>query len=72
MCWDKKLYTDAEFQRLSNEYNKIKIKCKHCGHKVVVPVWVDKQLCSWCGNYVFRNKQLEFKENVKRLMKEMK
>ena len=69
MGWDKKLYTDAEFQRLSNEYNKIKIQCKCCGHKVVIPVWVDKQLCSWCGHYVFRNKQLEFRENMKKLMK---
>ena len=70
MGWNKKLYTDAEFQRLSNEYNKIKIQCK-CGHKVIVPMWVDKQLCSWCGHYVFRNKQMEFIETVKKLMKEI-
>lgn len=64
------LYSDKEFQRMSNEYAKVKYKCKHCGHKVVIPAWVDKQLCSWCGYYVFSNKQLEFKENVKRLIKE--
>ena len=64
-----KLYTDAEFKRMSEEYSKVKYKCKHCGHKVVIPTWVDKQLCSWCGYYVFRNKQLEFRENMKKLMK---
>lgn len=30
-----------------------------------IPVWVDKQLCSWCGHYVYRNKNLEFKEKLK-------
>ena len=63
--------TDKEYQKLSDEYEKIKIKCSHCGRKLVIPVWVDKQICSWCGNYVYRNKQMEFKDNIKKLLKEM-
>ena len=63
------LLTNKEFQRISDEYNKLKIRCKCCGRKLVIPVWVDKQICSWCGNYVYRNKQLEFTETVKKLMK---
>lgn len=54
---------------MSEEYNKVKIPCKHCGHKSVIPVWVDRVVCSWCGYYVYRNKQMEFREEVKKLMK---
>lgn len=57
-----------EIIKLTNEYSKLKIKCR-CGHKLVIPIYVDKQICSWCGNYVYRNKQLEFKENINRRLK---
>ena len=66
----KRVLTDKEYQRMSNEYDKVKIRCK-CGHRVVIPVWVDKQICHWCGMYVYRDKQLEFKETMKLLMKEV-
>ena len=39
------ILTNKEYERMSEEYNKIKIKCK-CGHKVIVPMWVDRQICS--------------------------
>ena len=61
---------DKEYQRRVDELNKVKITCK-CGRKVVVPVFIDKQLCSWCGNYVYRNKQVEFKEKMKQRLKEV-
>lgn len=54
-----KVLTNKEFNNMSNNYEKVKYQCKHCGHKVVIPYWVDKQLCSWCGNYVFKNKKDE-------------
>lgn len=54
----------VEWKRLTDEYDKVKIRCS-CGRRVVIPVWVDKQLCSWCGHYVYRNKKLEFKEKLK-------
>jgi len=38
MSW---VMTKEQFQRQANEYDKVKIKCK-CGHKLVIPVWVDK------------------------------
>ena len=65
----ERLLTNKEFSRMSNEYDKVKFKCT-CGHKVIIPVWVDKQICHWCGMYVYRNKQLEFKEKMKILIKE--
>ena len=58
-------------KKYSAAINKIKIQCK-CGRKVVVPVFVDKQLCSWCGHYVYRNKCLEFKEKLRMKMREIK
>ena len=49
-----------EFKRRSDEYGKVKYICS-CGHRVIIPAWVNKQLCDWCGNYVFKSKQDEFK-----------
>ena len=56
---------NLEWNKIAAEYEKVKIECKYCGRKAVIPVWVDKQLCSWCGHYVYRNKNLEFKEKLK-------
>jgi len=63
-----KLLTDAEYQRMSEEYDKVKYPCK-CGHRVVIPVWQDKQVCTWCGNYVFKDKKEEFKYRIKEKIK---
>ena len=54
-----KVLTNKEFNTMSNNYAKVKYQCKNCGHKVVIPYWVDKQLCDWCGHYVFKNKKDE-------------
>lgn len=54
-----KILSNKEFNTMSDNYEKVKYKCKNCGHKVVIPYWVDKQLCSWCGKYVFKNKKDE-------------
>lgn len=35
-------------------------KCK-CGHTVTIPPQLDKVLCSWCGKYVFKSAEVEFK-----------
>lgn len=65
----KEILSIQEFQRMTNEYDKVKFRCRHCGRRVVIPAWVDKQLCSWCNHYVYRNPQEEFKDNIKKLMK---
>lgn len=36
-------------------------KCKHCGHTVSISAQVDHILCSWCGNYIFKTPQDEFR-----------
>lgn len=64
-----RLLTNKEFRNMSNEYDKVKYRCK-CGHKVVIPTWVDKGLCSWCHRYVFKNKKDEDLYRIKEKIKE--
>lgn len=64
----KKLLTEKEFKRMTDEYDKVKYRCT-CGHRVIIPARVDKQICSWCGNYVFKNNQEEFKYRLKEKIK---
>ena len=65
----KKVLSHKEYSNMSNNYEQVKYQCS-CGHKVVIPYWVDKQLCSWCKNYVFKNKQDEFKYRMKEKLNE--
>ena len=60
----KKLLTAEEFSRMADEYDKVKYTCK-CGRRSVIPKWVDKTLCSWCGCYVFKSKKNEFEYRMK-------
>ena len=62
------ILSDDEYERLSREYEKVRYKCK-CGHSVIIPAWVDKQLCNWCGNYVYKDKKDEFKNKLKEMSK---
>lgn len=62
---------DKEYQKKSDELDKVKIKCSKCGHREIVPNWVDKKICSWCGYYIYRNKQEEFKDRMKQKLKEV-
>ena len=55
------------FKRLTQVYDEVKYRCR-CGHRVVIPKGVDKQLCDWCNNYVFKTKQDEFKYRLKEKM----
>ncbi len=73
--WTMKHYervmTIEEFDRYTEEYNKVKYTCK-CGRRVVIPYWRNKMLCSWCGNYVYRDKKDEFKERLENARKNYK
>ena len=50
-------------------YTNHKVKCK-CSHSVFMPYGTDKKICSYCGNYVYRNKEIEFKEKLLKKLKE--
>jgi NADH pyrophosphatase NudC (nudix superfamily) len=43
--------------------------CK-CGHSVYFTnVHDTKKICSYCGNYCYKNDKAEFKEKMKKLLK---
>lgn len=55
----------SEIEKYSSILQEHKIKCK-CGHRMLIPYHVDKIICSWCGNYVYKNKRVEFKDKLSR------
>ena len=64
----EKVLTEKEFERMTEEYDKVKYTCK-CGRRVVIPEWRDKEVCSWCGMYVFKDKKAEFEYRLKERLK---
>ena len=67
----EKLLTIKEYNRMCKEYSKVKYQCR-CGHRVIIPKWVDKQICDWCGCYVFKNKKDEFNYRMKEFLNDKK
>lgn len=68
IIYNKFLLSKKEFDRQSDEYDKAKYKCK-CGHRVIIPEWESKQLCSCCKKYVFKNKKEEDLYRIKERLK---
>ena len=64
----KNLMTFKEISKYCNEIQKFKVECK-CGHRVMIPFGKDFKICNWCGHKVYRNKNLEFKERLKQILK---
>ena len=60
-----------EYERRAEELDKVKYICK-CGHRVIIPKGVDKQLCDWCNHYVFKDKNEEFKYRLKEKIRRIK
>ena len=44
--------------RIAQEYKKITTHCE-CGHSFIIPNQVDRLICSYCGNWCYRTKELE-------------
>lgn len=53
----------------SSYYQNYMVKCK-CGHTFLMRENKPKKLCKLCGNYYYKDKNLEFKEKLKQLLKE--
>lgn len=46
-----------------------KIECK-CGKRTNITTQLDRVICDWCGHWIYRTPQLEFKYKLKeRMMK---
>ena len=69
MYYDNHIMTKKEFKRQTEEYDKVKVRCT-CGHRVVIPYWRTRQLCTWCKRYVYRDKKDEFKDRIRGLLNE--
>lgn len=57
------MYMTLTYDQMTEKMHQQKehtIKCK-CGHSVIVVPTLPKKMCTWCGNWVFRNKKEEFK-----------
>ena len=64
----RKVLSVNQFNKLNEELDKVKYKCK-CGHRVVIPYFMDKNICQWCHRYVFKSKEAEFKYRLKEKLK---
>lgn len=53
--------------KLIDEQDKHKHYC-NCGHYVYIYPFENKtkKLCTWCHNYVYKDKKEEFKEKIRR------
>lgn len=40
-----------------------------CSCSIFMPVYVDKIICRWCGNWVYRTDKAKFKEKLKKVLK---
>ena len=54
---------DKEYSRRVNEQTKYRVYC-NCGHSMVIYPFEhkNKKICSWCGNYVYKNNVEKFKD----------
>lgn len=59
------MMTHNELEKKRNFITNNTIKCK-CGHSVFFQR--DKTICTWCGRFVFKNKNEEFKFIMNRLL----
>ena len=60
-----------EDDRIFQDVSKCRYKCK-CGHSVIITNKLDKAICSWCGNLVFKNPKAEFEYRVNQMKQKLK
>ena len=60
-----------EQQKLDAKLKIYKRWCKHCGHSIVFPPSAkrNKMICTHCGKYIYKNDTEEFKELIKKELK---
>lgn len=55
------------FDKRAKNQSDSKITCK-CGHRILMGL-EERKVCSWCGNYIFKTKEDEFKYRLEEKMK---
>ena len=55
---------DTKLFKSATDYT---IKCPSCGHSILTHK--KRELCRWCGKYVYKDKKLEFQDKLKASLK---
>ena len=60
-------YKKSKEDLINEAKYKMKKVCPHCGRKMHFYAFEKKgkQLCDWCGRYIFKDKETEFKYRLK-------
>lgn len=56
MRWNKNEVENVEKIHRERQINSYKCKC---GHSVVIRPCMERNLCKWCGHYVYKDKTLQ-------------
>ena len=57
--------TIEEIEKYRTHIARNSVMCK-CGRKIAIPYCIDKKVCDWCGHYVYRTPELEFKYKLEK------
>ena len=60
--------SEKRTKKFFNDMSSISVYCK-CGHSVQIYSKTDRLLCTWCGKWVYKNPQIEFKYKLQEKMK---
>lgn len=55
-------------EMISSYYQEFMYRCQ-CSHTQLIPNQLDKVICSHCGRWIYRDKNTEFKDRMKSLLK---
>lgn len=61
-----------ELKILATKIGELKVQCKKCGHKEIFVKGVERKLCSYCGNYIYKNNEIEFKYKLRESIRKKK
>lgn len=56
--------SNKDIEKLNDEAQKHKYKCKNCGHRKFIPRKLKKDICDRCGFWVYKDAKDEFKERL--------
>ena len=55
-------------EMISSYYRQYMYRCR-CSHTQLIPNQIDRVICSHCGNWIYKDKRVEFKDKIKSLLK---
>ena len=52
---------EKEYSMFTTNISPYQRQCKNCGRKRIVKMGRDRVLCDWCGHYIYKSDEIEFK-----------